>query len=340
MAFGTALVALGAAIPFIFQTPFVLLATACGIGLGFMVQQVATQNILEKTELTLHLRNFSWLSLGLAMSGFVGLVGAGLPIDHLGYHLAFGMLTAPPLIALSIIPYLRHRLHAVGRAKKNPRERPAVESGAASYAAVQSVFVRRLGYPSVRGAATRGIHRSARHHDQRDPVGLRRCHVRDSPGSAMDLETRGALDAGAHFDDCDYRGFHAVSAVHQHLYPDDHVLHPGPGAGGGNRPCCPCCTSTPRPDGRPGSAGQRVAGDAAADLRPNGEGTVVGVTPLFWVYALMPSGGIWINRNPPVEPTKVDDPAEPGTSPPAAPSAVAPPAAALPSSDQDSSRLH
>lgn len=122
MAFGTTIVALGAAVPFVFQTPFVLLAAACGIGLGFMVQQVAIQNILGQAEPTLRLRNFSWLSLGLAMSGFVGPLGAGLAIDHLGYQPAFGILTAPPLIALSIILYLRHRLHAVGRAKKGPRE--------------------------------------------------------------------------------------------------------------------------------------------------------------------------------------------------------------------------
>lgn len=44
-------------------------------------------------------------------------------------------------------------------------------------------------------------------------------------------------------------------------------------------------------------------------------GTVVGVTPLFWVYALMLSGGIWINRDPPVEAARPDDPDTTGTTP-------------------------
>src|SRR5690606_33648663 len=67
---GNALVVFGTALPFIFQHQIALLLAACSIGVGFMLHQVATQDVLGHAEPTRRLRNFSWLSLSMAGSGF------------------------------------------------------------------------------------------------------------------------------------------------------------------------------------------------------------------------------------------------------------------------------
>ncbi len=48
-----------------------------------MLHQVATQDLLGHAEPTQRLRNFSFMSLALAGSGFSGPLIAGLAIDHL-----------------------------------------------------------------------------------------------------------------------------------------------------------------------------------------------------------------------------------------------------------------
>ena len=74
---GTALVAVGTALPFISQTQAALLIASCSIGIGFMLHQVATQDLLGHAEPTQRLRNFSLMSLALAGSGFSGPLIAG-----------------------------------------------------------------------------------------------------------------------------------------------------------------------------------------------------------------------------------------------------------------------
>ena len=112
LAIGGALTTIGASLPFIFPSQITLLVAACSIGIGFMLVQVATQNLLGQADPAKRLRNFSWLSLTLAGSGFAGPLFAGLAIDHLGDRYAFGLLTIPPLIALLVIHYVRHILRA------------------------------------------------------------------------------------------------------------------------------------------------------------------------------------------------------------------------------------
>lgn len=118
---GTAMVCLGACLPFLFQTRVALLFAACAIGVGFLFHQVAIQNLLGRaTAPADRLRNFSWLSLALAASGFAGPLVAGLSIDHLGDRFAFGVLSLCPLVSAVGLYTLRHRL-----ASEDSRARPA-----------------------------------------------------------------------------------------------------------------------------------------------------------------------------------------------------------------------
>ena len=110
---GTTLVAVGTALPFLSQTQFALLVASCCIGIGFMLHQVATQDLLGHAEPTQRLRNFSLMSLALAGSGFSGPLIAGLAIDNLGTRLAFGLLTLGPLLSAGGLYMLRHQLRAV-----------------------------------------------------------------------------------------------------------------------------------------------------------------------------------------------------------------------------------
>lgn len=116
---GTSLVSFGTVLPFLSQTqPALLLASVC-IGIGFMLHQVATQDLLGHAEPTQRLRNFSWMSLALAGSGFSGPLIAGLAIDHLGTRLAFGLLTLGPLMSAGGLYLMRHSLRRANEALAN-----------------------------------------------------------------------------------------------------------------------------------------------------------------------------------------------------------------------------
>lgn len=117
---GTSLVAIGTFLPFLSQTRPSLLLASCCIGIGFMLHQVSTQDLLGHAEPTRRLRNFSWLSLALAGSGFAGPLIAGLAIDNLGTRLAFGLLTLGPLISIGGLYWLRSPLRVAS--ERLPRD--------------------------------------------------------------------------------------------------------------------------------------------------------------------------------------------------------------------------
>jgi len=113
---GTALTSTGTLLPFAFQTQTALMIAACAIGIGFMLHQVATQDLLGHAEPQKRLRNFSWMSLALAASGFSGPLIAGLAIDHLGTRLAFGLLALGPLASVGGLYLMRGPLRDVNEA--------------------------------------------------------------------------------------------------------------------------------------------------------------------------------------------------------------------------------
>lgn len=313
MAIGTAVVTVSAVLPFVLQTPFALLATACGVGVGFMIQQVAVQNVLGQAEPSLRLRNFSWLSLGLAISGFIGPLGAGVAIDNFGYHWAFGVLTLPPLTALMIILYLRHRLHAVGRAKKEPR--------------VQRKTSDLLANPPLRRVLGVNMFLSGAWDTHLFVVPLYGVSI------GLSATTIGVILSS--FAAATFVIRLALPWIQQRVAPwtlvktsmivagVDFLLYPlfthtlalmgmsfilGLALGG----CQPTMLSMLHQHSPPGRAaeagGMRMAlinaSQVTLPLLCGAMGTLVGVMPLFWVYALMLGGGVWVNRQPPaaVEP--------------------------------------
>lgn len=112
---GTGLLALGTLVPAVASTRISLLFASCCVGIGFMLHQVAAQNVLGQVNAKDRLRNFSWMSLALAASGFCGPLVGGFAIDHMGSGAAFTLLAAGPLGAATGLYRLRRHL---------PRKRP------------------------------------------------------------------------------------------------------------------------------------------------------------------------------------------------------------------------
>ena len=104
MLFGTTAIAVGAALPIAFPGLPILFASAAILGTGFMIFQVAAQNVTgELGGPAERARNFSLLALGYSTSGFIGPLVAGLAIDHLGFGSTFAVLAAVPFIPLVVL---------------------------------------------------------------------------------------------------------------------------------------------------------------------------------------------------------------------------------------------
>ena len=104
MLVGTAGIAFGAALPIAFPGLPILFASAAILGTGFMVFQVATQNVTgELGGPAERAHNFSLLALGYSTSGFIGPLVAGFAIDHLGFASTFAVLAAVPFVPLIVL---------------------------------------------------------------------------------------------------------------------------------------------------------------------------------------------------------------------------------------------
>ena len=104
MLLGTAAVAVGAALPIAFPGLPTLFASAAILGTGFMIFQVATQNVTgELGGAAERARNFSMLALGYSTSGFIGPLVAGFAIDHLGFASTFAVLAIVPFVPLVVL---------------------------------------------------------------------------------------------------------------------------------------------------------------------------------------------------------------------------------------------
>lgn len=102
----------GALLPLVWLHWISLGIAAVMIGVGHMAFQVAIQGQLGGGSPEERLRNFSWLSLTLAVSGFSGPLLAGLSIDHLGYRWAFGLLALFPIGAALVVIKRRSKMLA------------------------------------------------------------------------------------------------------------------------------------------------------------------------------------------------------------------------------------
>jgi MFS family permease len=122
---GTGLIILGTAFPAIVPSQITLLVASCCIGIGFMLNQLATQNVLGQAGQDTRLRYFSWMSLALALSGFAGPLLGGVAFDHLGNDVAFALLGLGPLMSMIGLVRLRRSLrggHTVPLPEATPRK--------------------------------------------------------------------------------------------------------------------------------------------------------------------------------------------------------------------------
>jgi MFS family permease len=104
MLLGTVAIATGAALPIAFPGLAMLFASAAILGTGFMIFQVATQNVTgELGGPAERARNFSMLALGYSTSGFIGPLVSGFAIDHLGFASTFAVLAAVPFVPLAVL---------------------------------------------------------------------------------------------------------------------------------------------------------------------------------------------------------------------------------------------
>lgn len=117
------LAAIGGILPWIWPHWSTLAVAAASIGIGHMGFQIAVQGLLGQADAATRLRNYSWLAMALAVSGFSGPLIAGLSIDYIGARWAFLLLALCPGLAFLGVWRLRGALIASHTRQPKP-ERP------------------------------------------------------------------------------------------------------------------------------------------------------------------------------------------------------------------------
>jgi len=104
MLVGSGVIALGATLPVALPGMPALHASALLVGVGFMAFQISAQNVVgELCSAEGRTRNFTLLSLGFSVSGFIGPLVAGVAIDHFGFRAAFALFALVPLAPLAVL---------------------------------------------------------------------------------------------------------------------------------------------------------------------------------------------------------------------------------------------
>ncbi len=102
--------AVGTLLPWIWPHWSTLAIAAASIGVGHMGFQIAVQGLLGQADPATRLRNYSWLAMAMAVSGFSGPLIAGFSIDYIGHRWAFLMLGLCPAMAFLGVWRLRQVL--------------------------------------------------------------------------------------------------------------------------------------------------------------------------------------------------------------------------------------
>jgi len=313
---GTTLTSIGTLLPFVSQTQAALTVASCAIGIGFMLHQVATQDLLGHAEPAQRLRNFSWMSLALAGSGFCGPLVAGLAIDHLGTRLAFGLLALGPLASAAGLYLMRVPLARVNRALTAGHGQP--RSGPSPRVAEL------LRVPALRRVLLVNTFLSGAWDTHLFVVPVYGVHI---GLSATTIGVILAAFAAATFiirlllpviqrrvrSWTMVRAAMATAATDFMVYPffEDvgtliglsFVLGLALGA------CQPSMLALLHQHSPPGRAAEAVglrmalinASQVSLPLTFGALGALIGVAPLFWAYALALTVGGWTNRHPPQE---------------------------------------
>lgn len=310
MAYGTGLLIFGTLAPAVAPNQASLLLASCCIGIGFMLHQVATQNVLGLAEPAIRLRNFSWMSLALGASGFCGPLFGGLAIDHIGNDAAFALLALGPLTAACGLYRMRHILAGIkptvapGDASRRVSELlalPALRrillvntilSGAwDSHLFIVPIFGVAIGLSATTigvilaafAAATFVI---------RLLLPLLQRRVRSWTLIRIAMGTAAA-------DFMVYPLFTDVAILIALSFTLGLAL-------GCSQPSILALLHHHSPPGRAAEAvGLRMAlingSQVSLPLTFGALGAVIGIAPLFWAYALALLAGGWLNRNPPIE---------------------------------------
>ncbi|ANN79289.1 MFS transporter [Bordetella flabilis] len=312
MFIGTALIVVGTLAPAVAPTRISLLLASCCIGIGFMLHQVATQNVLGQTRPHHRLRNFSWMSLALAASGFAGPLFGGVAIDHMGSDSAFGLLALGPLGAAAGLYRVRRHLGqgripgAVRDAERRrvtellalpPLRRILLVNTILSGAWDSHLFVVPLfGVAIGLSATTIGIilaSFSAATFVIRLALPFVQRRVRSWTLIRVAMGTAAA-------DFMIYPFFTDVVILISLSFALGLAL-------GSSQPSILALLHQHSPPGRAAEAvGLRMAlingSQVSLPLTFGALGAVIGVAPLFWAYALALATGGWLNRKPPGEP--------------------------------------
>ncbi|MFM9971736.1 MAG: MFS transporter, partial [Burkholderiales bacterium] len=106
MFLGAAAMALGVGLPFFWPSVMALYATTTLVGCGFMLYNIALQNVagfMGKPED--RAMNFNLLSLGFSISNLLGPLIAGLGIDTFGYGETFLGMALLPIIPVAVLAF-------------------------------------------------------------------------------------------------------------------------------------------------------------------------------------------------------------------------------------------
>jgi MFS family permease len=311
MSVGTALLVVGTIVPAVAPTRLSLLLASSCMGIGFMLHQVATQNVLGQTRATERLRNFSWMSLCLAASGFGGPLVGGLAIDHMGSASAFGLLSIGPLGAATGLYRMRRHLGrgrpqvaSLGEARRvmelfrlPPLRRILLVNTILSGAWDTHLFIVPLfGVGIGLSGTTIGIvlaSFSAATFVIRLALPFIQRHVRSWTLIRIAMGTAAA-------DFMIYPFFSDVAILISLSFALGLAL-------GSSQPNILALVHQHAPPGRAAEAvGLRMAfinaSQVSLPLTFGALGAVIGIAPLFWAYAAALAAAGWLNRRPPGEP--------------------------------------
>lgn len=108
MLLGTVALAAGAVIPFLWPSIAVLYAASALVGCGFMLYNVAMQNVAGYIgEAEDRSRNLTLIALGFSFSIMIGPSLAGLAIDAVGHRLTFLIFAVLPVFSLIVLGMIR-----------------------------------------------------------------------------------------------------------------------------------------------------------------------------------------------------------------------------------------
>lgn len=121
MLFGMTGLLIGLSVPLFWHRLELLFAAAALMGSCYIFYTVAVQHLIgalaEGIERT---RNYSWFSLGIALTALIGPTIAGFLIDAIGHRMTFGALALLPVVPVLLLAFWRGWLPATAHVPRGP----------------------------------------------------------------------------------------------------------------------------------------------------------------------------------------------------------------------------